>query len=79
VQNRGPADTTLTPPGLSKRSIHGTGCGVSHVGEHVRVDIQCKAYVGVAQKLLDELRVDALPEQKRGARVAEIVKPYGRS
>jgi hypothetical protein len=42
------SDTTSTPPELSERGIHSAGGGVSHVGEHVRVDIQGKAYVGMA-------------------------------
>ncbi len=63
---------------LSERGVHSAGDGVSHIGEYVRVDVEGKAYVGVAQKLLDVLRVDALPQEERGARVPEIVEAYRR-
>jgi hypothetical protein len=43
----------------------------------VRVDVEGKAYVRVAQKLLDVLGVDALPEKEFGARVAEVVEANG--
>jgi hypothetical protein len=46
---------------LSEHGIHRTSGGVAHVREHVRVDVEGKAYVRVAQKLLDVLGVDALP------------------
>ena len=44
----GLSDTILTPPRLSEGGVHRTGCGVSHVGKHVRVHIQGNTYVGVA-------------------------------
>jgi hypothetical protein len=33
---------------LSERGIHRSGSGISHIEEHVRIDIQGKAYIGVA-------------------------------
>jgi hypothetical protein len=61
---------------LAERGVHRAGGGVTHVREYVRVDVEGKAYVGMAQKLLDVLGVDTLPQEKRGARVAEIVEAY---
>ena len=38
------------------------------------VDVEGEAYVGVSQKILHKLGVYSLPQQKRGARVPEIVE-----
>ncbi len=58
---------------LSESGVHRSGSGVSHVGEHVRVDVEGERDVGVPQKLLDVLGVHALPQQQRGAGVSEVV------
>ena len=47
---------------LAEGSVHRAGGGVTHVGEYVRVDVEGKAYIGVAQKRLDELGVHVLPQ-----------------
>ncbi len=54
---------------LPERGVHRTGGSVPHVRQHVTVDVE--AYIGVAQEILDVLRVDALAQEKRGARVPE--------
>ena len=38
------------------------------------VDVEGEAYVGVSQKILHKLGVYPLPQQKRGARVPEVVE-----
>ena len=38
------------------------------------VDVEGEAYVGVSQEILHKLGVYSLPQQKRGARVPEIVE-----
>ncbi len=55
--------------GASERRFHRVGGGVLHIGEYVRVGIEGDGYGGVAEHLRDNLRVDAFPEQQRGARV----------
>jgi hypothetical protein len=32
---------------LSEGGVHRSGGGVSHIGEHVRIDIEGEAYIGV--------------------------------
>jgi hypothetical protein len=49
---------------------------VLHVGEHVGVGVQGDGYAGMPQHLGDNLRVDVLREQQRGARMPKIVKAY---
>jgi hypothetical protein len=36
----GLSDTTLTPPSLPKRGVHSSGGSVTHVWEHVAVDVE---------------------------------------
>jgi hypothetical protein len=40
----------------------------------MRVDVQSDAHGGVSEHLGDDLRVDVLAEEKRRARVAEVVE-----
>ena len=55
-------------------SLHRAGGGVAHVGQHVAVDVEGKAYVGVAQQILHKFGIYALRQQERGARVPQVVK-----
>ena len=45
---------------LVVRGLHRVRSGVAHVGQHVAVDIEGKAYIGVPQKVLHELGIYAL-------------------
>ena len=60
--------------GLTQGGVHRAGGGISHVRQHVRIDVEREANVGVTQELLDELGVDALPQQERSAGVPQVVK-----
>ncbi len=59
---------------LCQRRLHRLHGLVSHAWQEVRVSIQGHGNRGVSEKLLYELRVSALREQERGARVPEIVE-----
>jgi len=53
--------------GLSERAVNRSG--VAHIGEHVLIDNEGEAHDSMPQKLLYELRFDALPQEEPGARV----------
>jgi hypothetical protein len=61
---------------LGKGILHRFGGAIQHIGEHMRVGVQCDGDAGVAQHLGDDLGVRVLGEKQRSARVPQIVKAY---
>jgi hypothetical protein len=49
---------------------------IAHARQHVEIGIQSDRYSGVAQEFLHEFGVHTSTEQKRGARVPEVVEAY---
>jgi hypothetical protein len=61
---------------LIKGVLHRFDGAVLHCGEHVRVGVERDGYGGVPQHLRDNLGVDVLGEQQRGAGAPEVVEAY---
>ena len=59
---------------LTEHLLQGLNRLLLHVREQVRVDVQGDADGGVSEHLGDDLGVDVLREQQRGAGMAEVVK-----
>ncbi len=47
---------------------------VSHIRQHVRIDVEGQTHVIVSQELLNELRIDASPQEECCTSMSEVVK-----
>jgi hypothetical protein len=59
----------------SKSRVHLAGRFGIHMWQDVRIRVEGEGDLRVAQDFLHDLRMNALREQQRGARMPEVVKP----